>query len=108
VQASNVAEMVNGISARSTRAGDVLKWPLGVVDELYKGRDGVVRAVKLRAGKTYLERAVNHLYPLELSCDRTETKELINLNPEAASFRPRRDAAVAAQQRIKEVAKVER
>ena len=28
------------------------KWPLGVVDELYKGRDGVVRAVKLRAGKT--------------------------------------------------------
>jgi hypothetical protein len=100
--------MVNGISARSTRADDVViiqsdersrgKWPLGVVDELYKGHDGVVRAVKLRAGKTYLERAVNHLYPLELSCDRTETKELINLNPEAASFRPRRDAAVAAQQ----------
>lgn len=24
------------------------KWPLGVVEELYKGRDGVVRAVKLR------------------------------------------------------------
>ena len=71
------------------------KWPLGVVDE------------KLRAGKTYLERAVNHLYPLELSCDRTETKEPINLNPEAASFRPRRDAAVAAQQRIKEVAEVD-
>ena len=43
------------------------KWHLGVVDELYKGRDGVVRAVKLPAGKTYLERAVNHLYPLELS-----------------------------------------
>ncbi|CAB4044293.1 Pro-Pol poly [Paramuricea clavata] len=80
------------------------KWPLGVFDELYKGRDGVVRAVKRRAGKTYLERAVNHLYPLELSCDRTETKEPINLNPEAAPFRPRRDAAVTAQQRIKEVA----
>ena len=31
------------------------KWPLGVVEELYKGRDGVVRAVKLRAGQTFLE-----------------------------------------------------
>ena len=84
------------------------KWPLGVVDELYKGHAGVVRAVKLGAGKTYLERTVNHLYPLELSCDRTETKELVNLNPEVASFQPRRDAAVAAQQHIKEVAEVER
>ena len=35
------------------------KWPLGVVEKLYKGRDGIVRAVKLRAGKTFLERAVN-------------------------------------------------
>ena len=41
------------------------KWPLGIVEELFKGRDGVVRAVKLRAGKTFLERAIQHLYPLE-------------------------------------------
>ena len=82
------------------------KWPLGIVEELYKGRDGVVRAVKLRAGKTYLERAVNHLYPLELSCDRTESVP-VQLDPKAPSFRPRRDAAVAARERIKEVARVE-
>ena len=30
------------------------KWPLGVVVELFAERDGVVRAAKLRAGKTYL------------------------------------------------------
>ena len=83
------------------------KWPLGIVEELYKGRDGVIRAVRLRAGKTYLERPVNYLYPLELSCDRTESAEPVHLDPDAPSFRPRRDAAVAAQHRIQEVVEVE-
>ena len=31
------------------------KWPLGVVVELFSGRDGTVRAAKLRAGKAFLE-----------------------------------------------------
>ena len=82
------------------------KWPLSIVEELYKGRDGVVCAVKFRAGKTYLERAVNHLYPLKLSCDRTESVP-VQLDPKAPSFRPRRDAAVAARERIKEVTRME-
>ena len=50
------------------------KWQLGIVEHLYPGRDGVVRAVKLRAGKNYLERPVNHLYLLKLSCDRETSK----------------------------------
>ena len=41
------------------------KWPLGVVEELFEGRDGKVRAIKLRAGKTFLERPIQHIYPLE-------------------------------------------
>ena len=104
-------------SAFTVKKGDVViiqsdersrgKWPLGIVEELYKGRDGIVRAVKLRAGKTYLERPINHLYPLELSCDRTAPVQ-VSLDPDAPSFRPRRDAAVAAQHRIQEVAEVER
>ena len=40
------------------------KWKLGIVEEHIVERDGVVRAVKLRAGKSYLERAVQQLYPL--------------------------------------------
>ena len=36
------------------------KWPLGIVVELFPGRDGVLRAVKLRAGKSFLERPVQH------------------------------------------------
>ena len=45
-------------------------WKLGIVQEFIKGKDGIVRGAKLRAGKSYLERPVQHLYPLELSCDK--------------------------------------
>ena len=46
------------------------KWPLGIVEELIVGKDGVVRGARLRAGKSHVERAVQPLYPLELSCDK--------------------------------------
>ena len=48
------------------------QWPLRIVEQLYGGRDGVIRAVKLRTGKSILERPIQHLYPLELSCDDPE------------------------------------
>ena len=32
------------------------KWNVSIVVKLIKGKDGVVRAAKLRAGKSYLER----------------------------------------------------
>ena len=51
----------------SVKVGDVVfiqnderyrgKWNVGIVVKLMKGKDGVVRAAKLRAGKSYLERA---------------------------------------------------
>lgn len=71
------------------------KWPLGIVVKLFPGKDGVVRAVKLRAGKAYLERPIQHLFPLELSCDKQQQKPARHLNLETPPFRPRRDAAVA-------------
>ena len=80
------------------------KWKLGIVEELITGRDGVVRAVKLRAGRNHLERAVQQLYPLELSFDRSQEAERPPLNAEATVFRPRRDAAVAARLRVQEIA----
>ena len=45
------------------------KWNIGIVEELCKGKDSVIRAVKLRSRKTYIERPIQFLYPLELSCD---------------------------------------
>ena len=68
------------------------------------GRDGTVRAAKLKAGKGTLERAVQHLYMLQLSCDKTVTNIQPQLNPDALTFRPERNAAVAARLRIQEIA----
>ena len=73
-------------------------------NSLITGRDGVVRAAKLRTGKGHLERAVQQLYPLELQCNKVQdAPESVTLNAEATLFRPKRAAAVAANQRIREV-----
>ena len=80
---------------------------LGIVEDLITGRDGVVSGSKLRAGKSHMERAVQHLYPLELTCNRATEKPTAPLNPRAPMFRPRRDAAVSARHRIQELAQDE-
>ena len=107
-----------GTRTMSLREGDVViiksdernraKWPLGIVEKLYKGRDGMIRAVRLRTGKPFLERPPTHLYPLELSCDRKRKKPSEPLNPTVPPFRPTRDAAAAASQRIQEIVNNER
>ncbi len=78
------------------KAGDVVlikgdernrgKWKIGIVDKLMKGRDGIVQAVQLRAGKSYLERTIQHLYPMELSRDITTPRTIFNL--ETPEFEP--------------------
>ena len=101
------------------------KWNIGIVVSLITGSDGVIRGAKLRAGKNRLERAVQHLYPMELSCDReisplasVTTNSVANsaatasstggvvsgLNATASEFRPRRAAAAIADIRINEQA----
>ena len=76
--------------------------------KLIKGRDGVVRGARLRAGKSYLECAIQHLCPMELSCDVQETppNQPVQLNPRARDFTPRR-AAVLAAQRVRDIAEKE-
>ena len=80
-------------------------WPLGIVERLIEGKDGVVRVVRLRSGRNRLERAIQHLYPLELSCDITgdEEAEQVNpthLDPKARAFVPKRKAGIDATERI--------
>ena len=91
-------------------------WKTGIVSELIPGRDGIIRVVRLRAGKSHLERAVQHLYPLEITCDSvkpTASSESAALNPSAAEFqpqppqrrpqrRPQRSAAESARRQIRE------
>ena len=35
----------------------------------FQGNSDEIRAIEARAGKGKLERAIQHLFPLELSCD---------------------------------------
>ena len=77
-------------------------WKLGIVESLIEGRDGVARGAKIKTAKGVLERAVNQLYPLELS--REEKTWTPNCNAPAFQPRPKRDAAVAATVRIEQQA----
>ena len=71
---------------------------------LFTGRDGVVRAAKLRASRGFMERPIQHLHPLELSCDRNPTPcNDTPLDRTAVEFRLQRDAAEAARQRIQDI-----
>ena len=75
---------------------------------MFKGQDGVVRGVRLLAGKSYLEQSIQFLYPLELTCDVNPVKSDTNidetkLNIKAKEFRPKRNAAVIAKLKIQEV-----
>ena len=83
------------------------KWPLGIIQELYPGRDGVVRAARLRSGKSFLERPLQHLYPLELSCVCAVQGSPAVLSADAPTFRPRRQASLQAEQRIRQIAEAE-
>ena len=46
------------------------KWPLGIAGNHIVGTNGIVRGAIVRSGRCRIERAVQHLYPLELSRDR--------------------------------------
>eukprot|EP00794_Sanderia_malayensis_P013528 gene13528-biopygen10795 len=77
-------------------------WKIGIVDKLIQGRDNVVRAVKLRAGKSFIDRPVQFLYPLELKCNKPVTPESTDLNAKAQEFRPKRRAFTDATNNVTE------
>ena len=63
--------------------------------------------VKMRCKKAILERGMQHLHPMELACSSyTAPKEVI-LDPDAQDFSPKRNAAVAANERVKEAREYE-
>ena len=64
-----------------------------------------MRAVRLQAGKSYLERAVQQLYRLELQCDDPPVQNpAVTLNVGATEFRSKREAAKKANSLIKNIA----
>ena len=79
--------------------------PMGIIESLHPGKDGVVRAVGIRTSNGRVERAPQHLYPLELTCE-PQPKQL---DPEVAEFtpRPQRKAAQVATETLKNTADYE-
>ena len=71
------------------------KWKIGIIKELLVGRDGVVRGARLRAGKSFVERSVQHLYPLKLQCGTQQRTEATDLDPNSKELCSVRKAAAA-------------
>ena len=79
-----------------------------MVDKLYRGKDGVIRAVGLRTSKSYIERPIQYLYLLELHCDAEKQSLSANTNTStldanAKEYRPRPAAAVITEIRMKDI-----
>ena len=62
------------------------KWKIGVVEHLIRGRNGVIRGAQLSAGKTHIERPLQLLYPLELTCSRPEQRRGETQGADAREF----------------------
>ena len=82
-------------------------WKIGIVTELHVGPDGIVRSATLRAGKSYLERTIPNLYPLELNCDRDREPAVVDRGEDdggatVVMTQPSRDAAAVAALRIRD------
>ena len=75
------------------KEGNGGKWKIGVVERLIQGLDGVIRRAQLKAGKTLIERPLQLLYPLELTCNRPERTRGETLRADAREFQQRRAAS---------------
>ena len=89
-------------------------WKLARITDLIKGRDGKVRGARVlvAAKKTLIERPPQELFPLEVHASNTESTnpnsitedEPCGVNNDGVSVtrtRPRRTAAVVAEEKIK-------
>ena len=76
------------------------QWKIGVVTDLHKGKDGLVRSVSLRisSGNTLL-RPIEKLYPLEVSSE-NNTQSIEKEDKEAITDKQRPPVRLAAQKAI--------
>ena len=75
-----------------------------------RGRDGAVRSARIKCGKSMVERAIQHLYPMESSWDLTTEagENFVSLNVNAQEYILEQTAAVAAKLQIRDAAEYER
>ena len=83
------------------------KWKIGIIHQLFKGQDSVIRGFCLCAGNSHLERPIQYLFPLELNCDINPVKRNTNIdetkiNIKAKESRRKRNAAAIAKLKIQQ------
>ena len=78
-----------------------------IVENVFMGKHNTIRLIRIRTGKNIIERPIQLLYPMELPCDSKSTtkntQEDKTLNVNAEAFRPKRSAAVAVEQKIRNI-----
>ena len=104
-----------GTNEQSVKTGDVMlvhnegprsTWKLAVIENLIRGRDGLVRAAHIRTSTGYTNRPVTKLYPLKITTTtvpRIASHDGSEQQPTAVvSTRPRRAATTEALRCISE------
>ena len=56
------------------------QWPLAIVEEIFPGRDGLVRNVRVKTAKGSYTRSVQNLYDLELMHQPDDEVNVIDMN----------------------------
>ena len=86
------------------------KWKIGIISELFQGKDDQIRDARVKTPCGYLVRPIQLLYPLELHCNRYKIKSKQHesgkkkLNVKAKEFRPKTTAGAIALAKIKDIA----
>ena len=103
----NVGDVVM-IKGESKKRG---KQKIGIISELFQGKDDQIRCVRVKTPRYYLDRPIRLLYPLELHWNRYKIKKRKQhesdekkLNVEAKEFRPKRTTRAIALAEIKDLA----
>ena len=61
------------------------KWKIGIVEELYRGKDPQIRSVQIKTAKGCLERPIQLLYPIELPCNKMTSDDAVSRTEEISS-----------------------
>ena len=84
------------------------KWKIGIIENIFVAKDNTIRSIRICTGKNIIERPIQLLYPMDLHCDSKSTtsnnQDGKTLNINAEEIRPKRSAAAAAEQRIRDIA----
>lgn len=75
-------------------------WKLGVIEDLYRGKDGQVRAVGLRTQTGYTNRAISKLYPIEVTENIDNSVQVHQPTPQVLRRSKRLQAARNIQEQL--------